>query len=56
MWPEITGVPRSLRRWRNHGFTLWRPELVTEPTGMNCTPERCTASMPSNSGWDRSNS
>ena len=38
MWPESTGVPRSLKRSRNHGLTLPRPELVTEPTGMNLAP------------------
>jgi hypothetical protein len=35
MWPENTGVPRSLKRSRNQGLTLPRPELVTESTGMN---------------------
>src|SRR5262249_1325887 len=40
MWPEITGVPWSLKRSLNHGLTLPEPELLTEPTGMNLAPER----------------
>lgn len=56
MWPETTGVPSALNRSRNQGLTSCRPELVTEPTGMNRTPDRWTASMPSNSGCERSNS
>src|SRR5262249_25066984 len=52
MWPDSTRVPRSLKRCRNHGFTLCWPPLVPEPTGIRRAPDRWIAARPSKTSWD----